>query len=89
VNTTATRPTLKQVEDAATQVQRHTLQAVDLAGAGNWRKAHAAAEAAQGAARRLKELLGAAAQPQATPEPLSRRPSLDRSNNSPNRTHPT
>jgi hypothetical protein len=60
VNTTPTRPTAKQVEDAAAQVQRHVLQAVDHAQAGDYRKAHAAAEAAQGSARRLKELLGAA-----------------------------
>lgn len=60
MNTTTTPPALKQVEDAAAQVQRHILQAVDHAAAGDWRKAHAAAERAQGGARRLKELLGAA-----------------------------
>lgn len=47
------RPTTKQIEDAAAQVQRHLLQAVDHATAGNYRRAHAEAEAAQGAARKL------------------------------------
>jgi hypothetical protein len=60
MNTTPTRPTPKQIEDATTQVQRHVLQAVDHATVGNWRRAHAEAEQAQGAARRLKELLGLA-----------------------------
>jgi hypothetical protein len=46
VNTTATRPTAKQVEDAAAQVQRHALQAVDQATAADYRLAHAAAEQA-------------------------------------------
>jgi len=67
MNATSTRPpTLQEIEAAAAQVQRHALRAVDHAQLGDYRKAHAAAEAAQGAARRLKEMLGAAAQPQAT-----------------------
>lgn len=53
-------PTAKQIEDAALEVHRHVRQAVDHAEAGDYRKAHAEAEQAQGAARRLKELLGAA-----------------------------
>ena len=62
MNTTSTRPpTFQEIEAAAAQVQRHALQAVDHAQAGDYRRAHAEAEAAQGAARRLKELLGAAA----------------------------
>ena len=61
VNAAAARPTAKQVEDAAEKVHVHVRQAVDHASAGNYRKAHAEAERAQGAARRLKELLGAAA----------------------------
>lgn len=63
MNTTTTRPALKQVEDAAAQVQRHVLQAVDRAAAGDYRRAHAVAERAQGTARRLKELRGAARTP--------------------------
>lgn len=56
---------MHKIEAAAAQVQRHALQAVDHATAGNWRRAHAEAEAAQGCARRLKEILGGAvAQPQ-------------------------
>ena len=59
MNAASTRPpTLQEIEAAAAQVQRHAIQAVDHATAGNWRKAHAEAEAAQCAARRLKELLG-------------------------------
>ena len=62
MNDTATRPpTAKQIEDAAAEIHRHVHRAADLASAGNYRKAHAEAERAQGAARRLKELLGAAA----------------------------
>jgi hypothetical protein len=53
-------PTAKQIEDAAAQVQRHVLQAANHAAAGDYRRAHAEAEAAQGAARKLKELLGGA-----------------------------
>jgi len=63
MNTAAPRPTAKQIEDAAAQVQRHTLQAVDHAQAGDYRRAHASAEAAQGSVRRLKEMLGAASRP--------------------------
>jgi hypothetical protein len=66
MNATSTRPPTLQEIEAAAQVQRHAIQAVDHAQLGDYRKAHAAAEAAQGAARRLKEMLGAAAQPQAT-----------------------
>ena len=58
MNATSTRPpTLQEIETAVARVQRHTLQAVDHAAAGDYHKAHAA-EQAQGAARRLKELLG-------------------------------
>jgi hypothetical protein len=77
MNTTPTRPTAKQVEDAAAQIQRHALQAVDHAQAGDWRRAHASAEQAQGCARRLKELLGAASaapSPSARPTPGVRSP---------------
>jgi hypothetical protein len=56
----ATPPGLKQIEDAALEVQTRARQAADHAGAGDWRKAHAAAEQAQGACRVLKEMLGAA-----------------------------
>jgi hypothetical protein len=59
VNTTAAgRPTAKQIEDQAAEVHRRVRQAVDHASAGDWRRAHAEAEAAQGACRRLKELVG-------------------------------
>jgi hypothetical protein len=58
VNTTARRPTAKQIEDLAAEVHHHARQAADHASVGNYRKAHAEAETAQGLARRLKELLG-------------------------------
>jgi hypothetical protein len=59
VNATSTRPpTLQEIEAAAAQVQRHALQAAGHAGAGDYRRAHAEAEAAQGLCRRLKEMLG-------------------------------
>ncbi len=54
----AAAPTMRQIEDAALAVHRHVRQATDLARAGDYRTAHAAAEAAQGAARKLKEMLG-------------------------------
>ena len=50
--------TAKEIEDAALEVHRHVRQAADHASAGNYRRAHAEAEQAQGAARHLKELLG-------------------------------
>jgi hypothetical protein len=53
--------TMKQFEDQAAEVHAHVRQAVDHATAGDYRRADAKAEAAQGAARHLKELLGAAA----------------------------
>jgi hypothetical protein len=62
MNAACTRPPTLQEIEAAAQVQRHVLQAADHATAGDYRRAHAAAEAAQGGARRLKELLGAALQ---------------------------
>jgi hypothetical protein len=59
MNATGTRPpTLQQIQDAAALVQRHVLQAVNHAEAGDYRRAHAEAERAQGTARRFKELLG-------------------------------
>lgn len=62
MNDTAARPpTAKQIEDAALEVNLHVRQAADHATLGNWRRAHAEAEAAQGAARKLKELLRPAA----------------------------
>jgi hypothetical protein len=61
VNATATKPAMKQIEDAALAVHRHVHQATGHAQAGDYRRAHAEAEQAQGAARRLKELLGATA----------------------------
>ena len=72
----ATRPTARQIEAAAEEVHVHVRQAADHASAGNYRKARAEAERAQGAARRLKELLGAAAaQPEKpgshTPAPVA------------------
>lgn len=64
--------TIKQIEDAAAEINRHVHQAASLALAGDYRRAHAEAEAAQGAARKLKELLGsAAAQPDITREAMS------------------
>lgn len=51
-------PTAKQIEDAAATICRHVRQAADHAALGDWRRAHAEAEAAQGAARKFKELLG-------------------------------
>ncbi len=51
-------PTAKEVEDAALAVHRHVRQAADHDNAGDYRRAHTEAEQAQGAARRLKELLG-------------------------------
>ena len=50
-------PAIKQIEDAAEEVHRHVRRAVDHAGLGDYHRAHAEAEQAQGAARRLKELL--------------------------------
>lgn len=67
---TAAAPTMKDIEDAALAVHRHVRQAVDHAQAGDYRRAHAEAEQAQGAARRFKELLGAAAAP---PDPKDSR----------------
>jgi hypothetical protein len=58
VNAAAARPTAKQAEDAAEKVHVHVRQAASLALAGDWRRAHAEAEAAQGAARKFKEILG-------------------------------
>jgi hypothetical protein len=61
VNTTGARPpTAKQIEDAARDVHSYVRQAADHATAGDWHRAHGVAEQAQGAARHLKELLGAA-----------------------------
>ena len=58
---------MKQIEDAAEEVHRHVHRAAGHAGDGDYPRAHAEAEQAQGAARRLKELLGtAAAQPDRT-----------------------
>ena len=59
--------TIKQVEDAAAEVHRHVHGAANYATSGDYRRAHAEAERAQGAARRLKELLGAAAAPAEKP----------------------
>jgi hypothetical protein len=50
-------PTAKQIEDAAEAVHSRVRRAVDFASLGDRRRAHAEAEQAQGAARRLKELL--------------------------------
>ena len=55
-----TPPTAKEIEDLALAVYHHIRQAVDHASVGNYRKAHAEAEKAQGGARKLKELLGPA-----------------------------
>lgn len=61
MNAATAKPAMKQIEDTAQEVHFHVRQAVDHAQAGDYRRAHAEAERAQGAARRLKELLGAAA----------------------------
>ena len=58
-----TMTVLKQVEDVAAKVHLHVHQAAAYASTGDYRRAHGEAEAAQGAARKLKELLGAAAAP--------------------------
>ena len=55
----STPPTVKEIEEAAMKVHAHVRQAVDHAQAGDYRRAHAGAERAQGAARKLKELLAA------------------------------
>ena len=55
---------IKEIEDAATEVHRHVHQAASLALAGDYHRAHAEAEAAQGLCRKLKELLGAARTPE-------------------------
>ena len=54
----STPPTMKDIEDAAQEVHFHVRQAVDHAQAGDYRRAHAEAEAAQGLCRKLKELFG-------------------------------
>lgn len=66
----STPPTVKEIEEAAMKVHAHVRQAVDHAQAGDYRRAHAEAEQAQGAARRLKELLAqsGAAQPDRQPD---------------------
>lgn len=62
MNATDVRPpTAKEVEDAAEAVHVRVRQAADHATLGDYRKAHAEAEQAQGAARRLKELLAPSA----------------------------
>ena len=62
MNTAATGPpSAKQIEDLAAEVHARVRQATDHAGAGDYRRAHAEAEQAQGAARRLKELIGSQA----------------------------
>ena len=59
MNATDVRPpTAKDIEDAALAVHSHVRKAADHAALGDYRKAHAEAQQAQGAARRLKELLG-------------------------------
>lgn len=75
MNAAGTRPpTLQEIQDAAVQVQRHILQAVNHAEAGDYRRAHAEAERAQGTARRFKELLGQGRRASAPPgSPPSRR----------------
>jgi hypothetical protein len=50
-------PVIKQIEDAAAEVHRHVHRAAGYASDGDYPLAHAEAEQAQGAARRLKELL--------------------------------
>jgi hypothetical protein len=65
-------PAAKQIEDLAAEVHHHVRQAADHATLGNYRRAHAEAEAAQGAARKLKELLGQGARasvPHTSPPP--------------------
>ncbi len=52
---------IQQIENAAAEVHRHVHGAANYATSGDYHRAHAEAEQAQGAARRLKELLGAAA----------------------------
>jgi hypothetical protein len=58
VNTPAAPASITDIEAAAEQAHHHLRHAEDHATAGNWRKAHAEAEAAQGLCRRLKEMLG-------------------------------
>jgi hypothetical protein len=50
-------PAMKRIEDAAAEVHRRVHLATAHASVGDYRRAHAEAEQAQGAARRLKELL--------------------------------
>jgi hypothetical protein len=62
-----TGTTTKRIEDAEAEVHRHARQAGAYAITGDYRRARAEAEAAQGAARQLKEMLGALTRP-----PISR-----------------
>jgi hypothetical protein len=55
-------PFIREVEGAAEEVHRHIRRACGLADAGDYKRARSEAELAQGMARKLKELLGDAAE---------------------------
>jgi hypothetical protein len=59
--------TVKQIEDQAAEINRRVHQAASLALAGDYPRAHAEAETAQGLCRQLKELLGQGARASAPP----------------------